>query len=252
KLARNSGRFPQQLRIEDVELDESTRIGSGGFADVYQGFLRGEMVAVKRTRFRSSDISGILKGCARELVIWARLSHVNILPLRGVFLGKSPESHPVLSFVSPFMEKGDLVEYLRNHETPDRHSLIRDIINGLEYLHTQKPHVIHGDIKTVRTRCRLLWRCSEISVQENIFVSSTNQARIGDFGLSYIKNSDRKRWTSTANRSDGKTLRYSAPELMRDDAPMSRGRDIYAFGCTIFEVRTLAHPLFSAYSHVSL
>ncbi|EIW75665.1 kinase-like protein, partial [Coniophora puteana RWD-64-598 SS2] len=170
-------------------------------------------------RLVEADLEVTLKDCARELIVWSSLSHPNILPLLGIYRSQYRSGGAISAFVSPFMENRDLAKFLQNEEGPDRHSLILDIISGLAYLHSQKPPVIHADLKSA-----------------NIFVSSTRHALIGDYGMSYIIHSAQKRETRTDQRSNGKTLNYSAPELMEDDVPMSRSRDIFAFGCVIFEM----------------
>lgn len=60
----------------------------------------------------------------------------------------------LLSFdqVSPFMEKGNIREYLRDHPEVAILPLLLQIADGLEYLHSKD--VVHGDIRGVcHKRC---------------------------------------------------------------------------------------------------
>lgn len=50
---------------------------------------------------------------ALEAIIWAHLRHKNILPFYGVFL--FGHMSPRLSLVSPWMEQGNLSDYLRRN-----------------------------------------------------------------------------------------------------------------------------------------
>ncbi|EIW75991.1 kinase-like protein, partial [Coniophora puteana RWD-64-598 SS2] len=119
------------------------------------------------------------------------------------------------------MENGDLSHYLRSSgDACLKKSLVLDVIQGLVHLHSQRPPVIHADIKPA-----------------NIFISADGRACIGDYGLSYIKNSAQANGATTKRHALGKTLQYSAPELFDDEhVPMSRSRDIYAFGCVLYEI----------------
>jgi serine/threonine protein kinase len=53
-----------------------------------------------------------LKALRRELEMWKRLVHMNILPLLGIARGFSPS----ISMVSPWCENGSLAAYLQKHE----------------------------------------------------------------------------------------------------------------------------------------
>ena len=56
---------------------------------------------------------------ARELCIWARLQHKNILPLIGVV---GIDGMPGLA--SEWMQNGTMGDYLKKHENADVHKLV--------------------------------------------------------------------------------------------------------------------------------
>ena len=66
----------------------------------------------------------------RELCIWARLQHENILPLIGMAV---IDGAPVLA--SEWMENGTMNEYLRNQEKVDILAMVRarTIFRALKY-----------------------------------------------------------------------------------------------------------------------
>ena len=89
--------------------------------------------------------------------MWKRLTHPNILPLRGVTIAP-------LQLISDWMSGGDLPGYIENNPNADRLGLVGvppivftrayarrqlfDLAKGLCYLHSC--NVIHGDLKGVR------------------------------------------------------------------------------------------------------
>ena len=101
-----------------------------------------------------------LQAFSREAVTWAHLSHPNILPLYGICHFDSQ-----VGLVSPWMENGTIMVYLKKNPDANRLLLVRnaavslvclgthafcqmfDIALGLEYLHDKG--VIHGDLKGV-------------------------------------------------------------------------------------------------------
>ncbi|KAG8873358.1 hypothetical protein FRB97_006805 [Tulasnella sp. 331] len=129
---------------------------TGAYADVYRGTWTPPgkptiSVAIKRLRSvkMSKKISRdpvamadcLDKRLRREVWTWERLSHPNITPLLGYRSGDEP------IILTPYYENGNLAEYLERQEEAPRLKLLVQAANGLLHLHTQKPVVIHGDIK---------------------------------------------------------------------------------------------------------
>ncbi|KAF8337426.1 kinase-like domain-containing protein, partial [Cantharellus anzutake] len=115
--------------------------------------------------------------------------------------------------ISRWCSNGDIVDYLRRHPDSNRIALIRDMADGLQYLHNQVPMIIHGDIKP-----------------HNVLISDYGNAQLCDFGLSRVINEliIADQTTSTAL---GYTARYSAPEVIIEEVKTAKS-DVYAFGCT--------------------
>lgn len=125
--------------------------------------------------------------------------------------------------VSPLMENGNLKEYLEASPDADRLLLVTEIADGLNYLHTREPAVVHGDLKAA-----------------NIFISKSGKPRIGDFGLSetVIKSSENSAGSngnSSAFKKGGHP-RWQAPEIMFNHLQRTTSTDVFAFGRVIYEV----------------
>ncbi|KZT53897.1 kinase-like protein [Calocera cornea HHB12733] len=170
-------------------------------------------VALKHLRHISaSDIRGIKKRFNRELGIWAALSHVNVLPFLGTAnLGPSV-SHAVC-FVSPWMDNGNVKDYLDQNPHVVREAL---------YLHDQKPGLVHGDIKA-----------------KNILVDQSGTPLLCDFGLAAYETLDR----ATTTLATQGTTRWTAPERLAPDqfdlstsTARTTASDIFSFGMTAYEV----------------
>ncbi|KAK7013618.1 hypothetical protein VNI00_019471 [Paramarasmius palmivorus] len=98
-------------------------------------------------------------------------------------------------------------------------AMIFEIASGLAYLHSLRPVVIHGDIKGI-----------------NILVDEYHNCRLADFGLAAVLETQVvKNVTSGAVRG---SVHWMAPELFMSSSSVSdkRPADIYAYGCTVFEV----------------
>ncbi|KAJ7301080.1 kinase-like domain-containing protein, partial [Mycena albidolilacea] len=85
------------------------QMAGGSFDDVHTGLHRGQNVAVKMMRvFGQSDIDTLLKEFGREVFIWRKLSHPNLLPFYGLYSYKER-----LCLVSPWMENGHIGAFLK-------------------------------------------------------------------------------------------------------------------------------------------
>ncbi|KAL0573289.1 GTPase activating protein (GAP) for Rho1p [Marasmius crinis-equi] len=155
----------------------------------------------------------------REAIVWQQLRHPNLLPFLGMYyLDKAREQ---LCLVSPWMETGNLAQYLKNtpRDSVDHESLAYDVAAGLCHLHGMK--IVHGDLKGV-----------------NILLSPNGRATIADFGLSRVADTHTLRLdTSTSAQAKG-TTRWLSPELLRQDPPCSTSTssDIYAYACVCYEI----------------
>ena len=124
--------------------------------------------------------------------------------------------------------------------THERNGQIHDIAEGLLYLHTRRPPIIHGDMKPVGS-CRLVFlNSAEFGLQENVLVDDDGRARVIDFGLSTILDGISTGQTSTSFAMAG-TLRFMAPELVQANNRRghwrTQGSDVWAYGCTSMQVR---------------
>ncbi|KAF8129315.1 kinase-like domain-containing protein [Boletus edulis] len=86
----------------------------------------------------------------RELGIWRRLNHINIVPFLGIAYGFG--MHGAMSLVSLWMPNGPLHLFLEKHhdnlDLGHRLQFLLDIANGLHYLHSLP--IVHGDLNCVR------------------------------------------------------------------------------------------------------
>ncbi|KAG8788710.1 hypothetical protein FRC12_014283 [Ceratobasidium sp. 428] len=106
----------------------------GGSGDIYRGTLKdGKEVAIKCVRlYLEDDERGrkALKRTARELYYWSRFEHKNVLELLGL-----AQFRDQLAMISPWMDKGTLLQYIEQNPAADRYQLCMDIAEGVAYLH---------------------------------------------------------------------------------------------------------------------
>lgn len=166
----------------------------------------------------------------REMDIWGRLNHPNVVPLRGYAV----EEDGTPELISPWYTLGDIRSYLEIHPFADRRKLLRQVAEGLAYLHSQNPPVIHGDLKS-----------------GNVLINALGDAGLCDFGLSKLL---QERPTAYTLSSLGiGTVRWCAPGtttcvtpkqpltrplelLISDDPHKTMASDIWAFGALALEV----------------
>ena len=92
------------------------------------------------------------------------------------------------------------------------------LCTGLNQMHTKK--ILHRDIKS-----------------SNVFLGSDRvSAKIGDFGISKVLNSE----SGYAHTAIG-TPYYLSPEIC-SESPYNEKSDIWALGCVVYELATYKHP----------
>ncbi|KAG6918453.1 hypothetical protein DXG01_014330 [Tephrocybe rancida] len=223
RISTRSGLYPACYELDGIQQIGQYPVTAGGFADIYKGKLRAQVVCLKTIRlYEKSQIDHVLKKMSKEAVLWSQLSHPNVLAIYGLFLFQGR-----IAIVSTWMENGDINNYLRRNPTAIRRMLALDVGNGLAYLHDLS--IIHGDLKG-----------------PNILVDDGGRALLADFGISSVSSSEIVEWTSqTTDNSSGGTVRWQAPELISVEDNKEEGRtkhtkasDIYAWGCVCLEIFT--------------
>ncbi|KAH7912276.1 kinase-like domain-containing protein [Hygrophoropsis aurantiaca] len=255
-LSEIHGVHPQCLNIAGVHFE--TQVSGGYFADIWKAKIEhvsGEeapsstsAVAIKVAR--NVGVDNTNKAYAKQALLWRQLMHPCVVPLYGVY--HWPDKNPLPCLVSPWMDNGTILEYLKQNPQEERQPLVLDVARGLEYLHTFDPPIIHGNLKG-----------------SNILVSPSFRACIAGFGSSTFlqtfssatkSGSDRDRGhgppgpgsTSdpgpTTSQSKGSNrnaaLRWMAPEVLREQevGSGSTGKtailanDVYSFGCVCYEI----------------
>ncbi|KAJ6498752.1 kinase-like domain-containing protein [Mycena sanguinolenta] len=214
-----------------ITQDDQWPYAGGVNSNIYLGKLarsdgRKIRVAIKMIRV-SNDGSGHLDDVSRrlnrEVDVWRRLKHKNLLP----FIGVCKDIAPLPALISPFYKFGHIGEYLKKHPTVDRNDLVCGVASGLEFLHEN--NVIHGDLKV-----------------HNVLVDKRGVPCICDFGISKIIN--RRGFTT----SSVGTAPYMAPELFfvidgetkeEGASPCTtKSSDVYSFGLLALEILTSEPP----------
>ncbi|KXN91154.1 hypothetical protein AN958_02839 [Leucoagaricus sp. SymC.cos] len=223
--------FPQSYQLRNVKSSRNL-VAEGGFAFVRKGKWHGRTICLKLRKSTDTSIIGdreqeqidkVEKIFVKEFVMWAHFSHPNILPLYGiVHVKEEPTS------ISPWLENGNIRQYIQAHPEEPRLPFILDTLCGLVYLHDLG--VVHGDIKG-----------------ENILISSDRRAVLTDFGLSKVATATLAGFTQPGDSFSG---RWTSPEMLSKSAddtkairPTIQG-DIWSVGCLIYEILSRRLPYF--------
>ncbi|KAN0074555.1 Protein kinase-like domain containing protein [Tylopilus felleus] len=210
--------FPPDLTQRISRLVEHPITG-GASADIwrctFQHPFGQKLVAVKALRSFARHRQTSLE-VRRQLEIWRRLNHPNVLPFLGITTGFSPS----IALVSQWMPNGTLNGFLiQNNDTMTtkfRLQLLIDISSGLDYLHSLP--VIHGDLTPT-----------------NILIDENKNACLSGFGLSTVPERIAERLPylrADSDFRDAVTIRFMPPELLQDELnDIGTATDIFSLGC---------------------
>ncbi|KAL4323954.1 hypothetical protein GQ457_11G012590 [Hibiscus cannabinus] len=211
-----------------VEIDPTGRygrygelLGSGAVKKVYRAFDQEEGIEVAWNQVKLRNFSNDLSMIDRlysEVRLLSSLTDKNIISLFNVW---RDEEHNTLNFITEVCTSGNLREYRKKHRQVSMKALkkwSKQILKGLDYLHTNDPCIIHRDLN-----------CSNVFVNGN-----TGQVKIGDLGLAAIVGK------SHSAHSILGTPEFMAPELYEER--YTELVDIYSFGMCLLEMVTLEIP----------
>ncbi|PAA71659.1 hypothetical protein BOX15_Mlig013011g1 [Macrostomum lignano] len=221
--------------------DEARLIGRGGFGEVHEVRTDTGVTCAAKTLRLPLQLGDELPSVSTEIHRavesernLCRLRHPNIVRFLHI---AQPEPATVVVFME-LLDGRSLERFIDNK--PLDELTIRDfseqICRALLYLHSRQPPVIHRDIN-----------CSNIIVR-----ADNTRIKLIDFGLS-VKLEQSVSHISASSQSLPKgTLNFMAPELLgageSDSVQYSRESDIWAFGCSVFQMASGARPFANAKS----
>ncbi|KAL2245244.1 UNVERIFIED_CONTAM: putative serine/threonine-protein kinase WNK11 [Sesamum indicum] len=211
-----------------VEVDPTGRygryaelLGAGAVKKVYRAFDQEEGIEVawNQVKLRNfCDDEAMINRLYSEVRLLRNLKNKNIIALYSVWRDRERNT---LNFITEVCTSGNLREYRKKHKQVSLKALkkwSRQILKGLDYLHTHEPCVIHRDLN-----------CSNIFINGNV-----GQVKIGDLGLAATVGKNH-----SAHSLLG-TPEFMAPELY--DENYTELIDIYSFGMCLLEMVTLELP----------
>ena len=74
--------------------------------------------------------------------------------------------------------------------------------------------------------------------QASILVDDTGNARLTDFTLSAVAPDS----GSTVSMTEGHAARWTAPEVLDMEQPVTKASDVFSFGMVMYEVRSVTSP----------
>lgn len=157
-----------------------------------------------------NDVQARLKAeFVNEIRQLARLRHPCITTVMGAVM-PTRRDEPML--VMEYMTHGSLYDVLQDDSIvlkPEQIlAILQDVAQGLRFLHSATPQVIHGDLKA-----------------QNVLIDTNFCAKVTDFGLS-----GKKQIGAVG------TPYWMSPELLLGESVNSAASDIYAYGMVMYEI----------------
>merc|ERR1711957_663235 len=155
----------------------------------------------------------VLQDLAREIESFRYLRRKRLVRFIGAVL-EMP--HPCV--VTEYMPGGSLhhLLHVRKLKLPTLHAtnMCLQVVDGVLYLHSQAPIVVHRDLKSL-----------------NVVLDLRLNIKICDFGLT-----ESMEQTHITKKNNGGSPRYMAPELFDTKTKITEKIDVWAMGCIFVEI----------------
>jgi len=197
------------------------QLGQGGMGAVYEAIDQrlDTTVALKETLFADERLR---KQFEREARLLARLHHP-ALPRVSDHFSEGDGQFLVMQFI-PGDDLSEMMTRKRGPFPADQVLTWADqLLDALDYLHTQDPQIVHRDIKP-----------------QNLKLTSRGQIILLDFGLAKGQSGEISRVTTSASIF-GYTPNYAPLEQIQGLGTDSRS-DLYSLGATLYHLMTGVKP----------
>jgi parallel beta-helix repeat protein len=231
-------------------------VGKGGFGSVFEGICNGKVCAIKEIRYENAtNADAIYQDFLNESYLMVTMYHYNIVDFMGWSAGEGcvyvimelapftlakilktsvPEyKFPQLVEISD--SKNSVEEKLERSKMPILTNMLKlqvatDVANGMHYLHTRDPPVIHADLKS-----------------PNILLDERLTSKICDFGIAKVfKKNNNYGTEDDIDIGIAGTEGWMAPEVYTGNILDARKIDVYSFGMVLYELITHQVPYANA------
>ncbi|EGZ22819.1 hypothetical protein PHYSODRAFT_481033 [Phytophthora sojae] len=273
--------------IDFDAIVKEEKLAAGACGEVWRAMHRSQEVVVKNLREEvmtaanspaSSSASEVnatyrrrraILDFVEEIRIMSRLEHNRIVEFRGVTMNSGYD----LLLVMEYLPRGDLRTYLnavkRKGDSSSGSSggssssrdqfqsiwtwtkyqwrLAIDIIEGLVYLHSLNPPLVHGDLKSANVLLRSNLRAKLTDFGLSRYLPSADDEDEEGFGALAADSNENTRASASSSRYGSRacgTGRWMAPELLTSGAQASMASDVYAFGIVLSEIDTCELPFY--------
>jgi len=204
-------------------------LGRGGMAFVYKArdLRRQRLVAIKVSDPSLAGDGETVARFRQEQLLTVRLAHPNLV---AAFDAGQVEG--VAYLVLEFVEGHDLAWIIRQREhlpVAEACEVVRRTALGLDHLH--KHGLVHRDVKPA-----------------NVMLTLSRQVKVLDLGVAHMLAPEEQ---ITSHGQCLGTADYMAPEQCLDSRAVDGRADIYALGCTLYELLA-GQPPFADPAHASL
>ncbi|XP_050287530.1 integrin-linked protein kinase 1 [Quercus robur] len=198
-----------EIDPKEIDFTDSVEITKGTF---HLALWRGIQVAVKRLEEELISDEEKVKSFRDELALLQKIRHPNVVQ----FLGAVTQSSPMM-IVTEYLPKGDLRAFLKKKGALKPITAVRfalDIARGMNYLHENKPPIIHRDLEP-----------------SNILRDDSGHLKVADFGVSKLMTVKEDRPLTCQETS----CRYIAPEVYKNEEYDTKV-DVFSFALILQEM----------------
>ena len=212
----------------------SRSLGSGSYGSVellvvgaYQLKCAGKSIHSILVVAENEGVDNIKHKFIRECKLMSSLRHPNIVQFLGIcFLHDSNLPILLMEYMTTNLES--FLEASHNIPLSVKVSILYDVAQGLAYLHSHSPPVIHRDLTAT-----------------NVLLNSSLLAKITDFGNSRLIDVTPNQLAKTMTCAPG-TLAYLPPEALNPNPNYDTKLDSFSYGHLALYTMTQVFPIPSA------
>ena len=196
-------------------------IGVGAYGKVFEVEYCGRVYAAKEVHpilvqgVRREEFEATKKAFLTECVQSCILGHENVVQILGVYNPGGQSLLPVLVMERMQESLTSVVEKYPNIPMYVKLSMLVDVSQGLWYLHTHHPPIVHRDLSP-----------------NNVLLTSEFVAKISDLGVAKVIQADSKK---TKTRVPG-TVDFMPPEALLKTPEYGPPLDVFSYGGVILHV----------------